>query len=138
VKTVAIGAERGERRRSVELMSALEASDERRFAPEVEDCALGQGVFAEDVKVELDRVVYNAAQFADDQFDAIDALGLMFLGGFQNDGEDALGDGEFVHSFFLDGCPICVQSSIIFLQAREYQPGGRKRSSFTPTMNYTQ
>jgi hypothetical protein len=68
-----------------------------RFAPKVQVCSFGQGVAAQDIKIELDRVVHIAAQLTDDQIDALDPPGVVRLGSIEHHGQNSLRYREFMH-----------------------------------------
>ncbi len=75
-----------------ELGRALPAAQARRHPLKVQRGPRGNGPAAEKVKVELDRIVDDAAQVADHEVDLRDAGGLGLLGVFCGNPEDVFGD----------------------------------------------
>jgi hypothetical protein len=67
------------------------------FTAETEDSPLGDGVFAQNVEVELDGVVYDTGQLADCQVDGDDTPGAILLGCLQRNIQNAFSCWEFVH-----------------------------------------
>ncbi len=57
----------------------------------------GDGVFGDDLPVELDGVIHHAGEFAHDDVQIGDAFGVCFFGVVEGDFQEGLGDGEFVH-----------------------------------------
>jgi hypothetical protein len=68
-------------------------------ALEIQRCAFGYGVFGDDVPVELDRVVYDAGEFPDDQIQLADTARARFLRVIQGDVENTLRNAEFMHGW---------------------------------------
>jgi len=57
--------------------------------------SLSDGLFADDVPIELYRFAYDSREIADDQIDTSDPLGITRM--TECDLKDVLRDGEFVH-----------------------------------------
>ena len=57
----------------------------------------GNSVLGNDIPIELDRLVHQFGQLAHNNMQVSNAFGVRFLGVFQGNIENRLGNGEFVH-----------------------------------------
>ncbi len=96
VEAAAAGAEEAAFIQS-EFDAAVAAAKAGGDAAEVEAGTLGHGVAGEDVPIELDAVVHDAGELADDQVERDHAAGVMPGRMLQGDLQQALDDGKFVH-----------------------------------------
>ncbi len=71
-------------------MTAVRTGGRSRFAVETEDGSLGDGPFAQDVEIELNRVIHHAGQIADGQVNSRNTPGAIPLGCFERDVQYAL------------------------------------------------
>jgi hypothetical protein len=60
-------------------MATVPTDSAGRFTTEAEDSSVGDGVFAQDVEIELDGVVYDAGQLANNQVNGDDTPGAILL-----------------------------------------------------------
>jgi hypothetical protein len=81
-----------------ELEATLPTTEAGGDAPEVKPPSFGQGVRAQEVKVELHRVVHDTAQVTDNDMDVGDTSGVGTLAMCDGDTQDVFGDGQLVHS----------------------------------------
>ncbi len=58
------------------------------------------GVFCDDLPVELDGVIHHAGELAHDDVQVGDAFGIRFFGVVECDFQNRFSDGEFVHLVF--------------------------------------
>ena len=78
-------------------MEAGHALQFGRHAAEVEGGFFCDGVFGDDLPVELDGVIHHAGKFAHDDVQVSDAFGVCLFGVVEGNFQEGLGDREFVH-----------------------------------------
>jgi hypothetical protein len=62
----------------------------------------GYGILAEEIEVELNTIIHDSGQFANNQIDFSNPAGLGLSGLFQSQGQHTLGNAVFMHTFTGD------------------------------------
>jgi len=80
-------------------MAAVAAFYLCRNSSEIKLRLVGDGVLAQEIKVELDAIVYDAGHLANNQIYPVYLPGVYFFSFVQGDVYHLLGNTEFVHGF---------------------------------------
>ena len=75
------------------FLPAIETGESHRHAPEVQGGAFGNGAIADNVPIELDRIIQDGRPLPDYKIQGRDAAGIIFLCMADGNFKQAFGDG---------------------------------------------